>query len=158
MSNGVSLSIEGWQELDKRLKALDEEVSKRLAIRAIRVGTRLMFNEVKSAAPVGPGTPKLRRTKNGDIVVGDYGHLRDNIRMRQPDKRSRVAAQAGGLFEFIITTGAAFWGRFLEEGTVKMSARPWMRPTFDGNVDAVTERVGHELKVGIDKFVAKNGG
>lgn len=156
--NGTSLSIEGGEELQKRLAGLSEEVTKKVALKAIRAGTRLMLNAIKSNAPVGPGTPKLRRNKSGDIVVMDYGHLKDNIRARQDSKRVRNAAQGQGVFEMMITAGAAFWGRFVEEGTAKMSARPWMRPAFDANTAPATEKVGDELKKGIDAWVKKNGG
>lgn len=157
-ANGVSLSIGGGAELERRLKGLSEEVVKRLALRAARAGSRLMKDAIAAAAPLGPGKAKLRRTRSGDLVVADYGHLRDNIRMRLPSKRARSGAEAGGLFEFIITTGQAFWGRFLEEGTAKMAPRPWMRPAFDATADPATDRVGEVLKTGIDAWVRKNGG
>lgn len=48
-------------------------------------------------------------------VATDTGHLRDSIQMVEP----------GG-----ITFGDAFYWRFLEYGTSKMSPRPFIRPTM----------------------------
>lgn len=33
------------------------------------------------------------------------------------------------------------YGKYLEYGTSRMAARPWLRPTFKANVDKVTARV-----------------
>jgi HK97 gp10 family phage protein len=56
--------------------------------------------EMRNTVPVGPGEPV---------------HLKDEVRQIEP----------GG-----ITFGRAFWWRFLEYGTVKMSPRPFVKPAM----------------------------
>lgn len=54
---------------------------------------------------------------SGDRSPGSsrYGHLRDNIRQVEP----------GG-----ITMGNAYWWWFLERGTTRMSAQPFVKPAM----------------------------
>jgi HK97 gp10 family phage protein len=63
--------------------------------------------EMQERVPVSSGrrSPGSRR----------YGHLRDNIRQVEP----------GG-----ITFGDAYWWLFLERGTSRMSARPFIKPAM----------------------------
>ena len=63
--------------------------------------------EMKSRVPVSTTdrSPGSRR----------YGHLRDNIQQIEP----------GG-----ITFGDAFWWVFLERGTTRMSAQPFIKPAM----------------------------
>ena len=63
--------------------------------------------EMKSRVPVSTTdrSPGSRR----------YGHLRDNIQQIEP----------GG-----ITFGDAFWWVFLERGTTRMSAQPFIKPSM----------------------------
>jgi len=65
--------------------------------------------EMKAIVPVSTGKHDRRINASEDI------HLRDEIRQVEP----------GG-----ITFGDAFWWRFLEYGTVKMSPRPFIRPAM----------------------------
>lgn len=149
--NGTALSVEGGEELAAALRALSEDVVVRLGNRAARAGTNLLKEAIVSAAPVGPGKAKLRRNKSGELVVMDYGHLRDNIKVRGIGKALRSDMNSGGYFEFSISAGHAFWGKFLEFGTVKMAARPFFRPAFDANSQAATDKVGDVLKAGITR-------
>ena len=54
----------------------------------------------------------------------------------------------------------AFYGRFVEFGTVKMAARPFMRPAFDTKKQAASQAFGTYLAFGLPQAVehAKRGG
>lgn len=52
----------------------------------------------------------------------------------------------------------AFYWRFVEFGTSKMRARPFLRPAFDNNKDAINDTFIRVLSKGIDEAVVKLGG
>ena len=52
---------------------------------------------------------------------------------------------------FVVTTGRAFWGYFLEVGTVKMAARPWARPLFDRLQLKLLDTMLEQLRIGTDR-------
>jgi HK97 gp10 family phage protein len=134
-------TVEGAKELDEALAELDKQVATRLGMTAVRAsgleGKRMMIE----AAPYRPGE-RLHRGR-------DYGHLRDNIRVR----KSR--SQKPNYVVYEITTGRAFWGNFLEFGTVKMSPRPWARPTVDRMPGPLVTIQIDVLRRGIERIAAK---
>lgn len=143
--NGMAVSLDGWEELQTALHKLTEDAAIKSGNSAARAGANYLKARIVENLPVGPGKVKLRRNKRGTIVVMDYGHLRDNVKVRAARKNARQAMNLGGEFEFTISPGAAFWGKFLEFGTVKMPAQPVWRPIFDAETDAIVERVGEVL-------------
>lgn len=149
--NGIAVSLHGWEELGRALANLSEETAIKAGNSAARAGTNHIKTRIVEQIPLGPGKVKLRRNKRGDIAVMDYGHLRDNIKVRPARKRTRQAMNAGGYYEFTISPGAAFWGKFLEFGTVKMPATPIWRNTFDSETDAAVAKVGEVLLRAINR-------
>lgn len=156
-SNGTAIAVEGWEELQQALQALADEVVVKVGNQAARAGANYLKGQIVAATPVGPGTAKLRRNKRGTLVVMDYGHLRDNIRVRAAGKKSREGMNAAGYFEFSIDPGAAFWGKFLEFGTAKMAARPIWRPTFDAEAQNTVDVVGKRLEMAISRASKRQG-
>ena len=148
VSSGA-VKIEGLTELKAALAELSDEVATKIGVAADRKAARLMADQMVAIAPYNPGGSYRSRTnKKGVRTVTDYGHLRDNIRVR------RAKAKTDGKVVFTINTGNAFWGYFLEFGTVKMEARPFMRPAFDAFKGAAIDVQIAELKTGIER-VAK---
>ena len=43
------------------------------------------------------------------------------------------------------------YGRYLEFGTSRMQARPWLRPTFKANIDQITDRVNKAVRDALRK-------
>ena len=153
--NGIAVSLEGWEDLRDALHKLTEETALRAGNNAARAGANYLKARIVEALPTGPGKPKLRRNKAGTIIETDYGHLRDNVKVRGARRKAREAMNLGGEFEFTISPGAAFWGKFLEYGTVKMAARPVWRPVFDAETDATVNRVGEVLQRNILRFARR---
>lgn len=139
--------LEGAKELDAQLVALGVEVAGKLGAAATRKAGKALQAELIDAAPYNPKgpTPKVYTAKDGSVSRTDYGHLRDNLRVR------RVKATKPFMIRFQVTTGRGFWGSFLEWGTVRMSAKPWARPTFDRLHAKLMQVVMETLRIGVDR-------
>ena len=149
VKSGGKVQLHGVAELKAALAELSDEVATKIGVAADRKAARLMAAEMVAIAPYNPsGSIRSRTSKKGVKTRTDYGHLRDNIRVR------RARAKTDGKIVFTINTGNAFWGYFLEFGTVKMPPHPFMRPAFDATREAAVNVQIEELKTGIER-VAK---
>lgn len=148
---GGAVKIEGVAELKAALAELSNEVATKIGVAADRKAARLMADAMVAIAPYNERGSTMKYwwvKRKKETHSADYGHLRDNIRVR------RARATTEGKVVFHIDTGNAFWGYFLEYGTVNMGARPFMRPAFDAfREQAITVQIG-ELRGGIER-VAK---
>lgn len=145
MVNSVSVKVDGLRELGERMKGLKEDVNTRIARAATAAGAVVIRNAAQQKVPVDTGNLKkniiVKRLPKGEssltsehIVTVRQGKLTK----KQKDK---------GLQD-------AYYGKFVEYGTAKMPARPYMRPAFDQNkekaVQAIKDRIEKRLnKAGV---------
>ena len=149
-TRGAAVKLEGVAELKAALAELSNEVATKIGVAADRKAAKAMAAVMVSIAPFAAraSTMKYWKTKKNGTQQANYGHLRDNIRVR------RVRAKTDNHIVYRIDTKNAFWGYFLEYGTVNMHARPFMRPAFDAfREQAINIQIG-ELRAGIER-VAK---
>jgi len=95
---------------------------------------------MRDRAPVGP-------TGNLKASIGQVG-------VRSPDK-SKLTRTVGAL------KGAGkkgFHAHLIEFGTVKMAARPFIRPAFDQTKGEALKVMGKELGKGVEKAARKLAG
>lgn len=150
MARTVKIQVEGLKELGERLQKLDKD----MAGRVVRAATAAAANVVKKAAiqnaPISSEPHQLGRRKD---QIAQPGNLRKNIIIRRLPPAQRTSTE-----EYIVTIRAgsgkvpkdAFYGKFVEFGTVKMAPRPFLRPAIDNNVqaaiDAMKERIVKRLE------------
>lgn len=122
----VTIAVSGLKELGASMKALDEDMRKRIVFAMTGGAASLVKKEAIVKAPIA-------EKAEGDA---EPGNLKRNVIAVKVRKTSLSA-------EHLVTVRAgqkAGWasryGSMLEHGTVKMGARPWMRPAFDENVRA----------------------
>jgi HK97 gp10 family phage protein len=141
----TSVTFEGGRELSQALATLGPEATV-AGRRALRASAKELAEAVRSNAPVGEGSAqKSYRTKVGQSVKYNYGRLKDNIRVRE------ARARKDNTIVMQVTSGNAFWGRFLEFGTVKMGARPWFRPVFDRMHNSLVKAISKNLGTQIER-------
>ncbi len=135
----AKFSITGDKKLDRKLKKLGSpKLIKKVIKKGLRNGSKPIQKEAKRNAP-----------------VGKTGQLKKNVKLRA-QKRSRksigVNVQVGeGDFK-----GDQFYAAFIEYGTSKMPARPFMRPAWDKNKDKTKQSILDEIKLAILNEAKKN--
>ena len=122
--------MHGGRELDRKLKGLGEKLGKRVMRKALKAGGQLVVQEMKKRVP-----------------RGKTGNLKRSISKRPLRRR-------GGSFAIIVgqrwPEGAH--GHLIELGTVKMAAKPFMRPAFAATHKQVTKVFVEKLAQGIKKL------
>lgn len=146
----MRLEIKGLEDLERQLRELGTAIATDIAENAVKSTAQQLAAELKVKAPYRPGgTVRTRRLKSGAVVTSDYGHLRDNIRVRK--EKSRTVHWIG----YRVGRGRAFWALFLEFGTRRMVARPWFRPTRDAFAPRAKALMAQAFREGVAKVKTK---
>lgn len=145
MPNPMRFDLKGFDQVKHRLEAIGEEMATKAGQSAIREAAKTLAAEVKARVPYDE---EDRRSPMSER----YGHLRDNIRIRKGKPRRAHSVSA------LVTIGNAFWGRFLEFGTIKMLARPFFRPAFAASQDKITKELASNLGKALDRIAKRLGG
>jgi len=128
------IEVNGLDEVLKKLKKLPEKVQKRVLVGAVRAGAKPIIKEAKRLVPVRTGTLKKsigvvkRRSKNKNLI-----HFTVTPRKKK-----------GG-----------WYAHYVEFGTLKMSARPFMRPAYEKEGENSIKFVREYMKKRVDKEIAK---
>lgn len=145
-----------------QLKQLAPKLQKKALAAAMRKGAAIVRNAAQTKAKRfdRAATPnkvwkevtvrvnsRLGRQNNGyALSVGVKG----GARRYTNNARNRAAGRVGQSYE---GPGKVYYWRFLEFGTKKMKAQPFMRPALAENVETVIDTVANELSSNIDKLV-----
>lgn len=158
-----TVTIEGLDDVLRRLRALGPEASKRGGpVRAaVRKGAVVIANEAKANVRRIVATPNMG---GGDVSTG---LLEKSIKpLRAKARRDGVKGET-----FIVTVpkrarypiskrtpsgiGVATVGKMLEYGTSKRQPMPWMRPAFHAKKDEAAKVMADEVLKGIERLEKK---
>lgn len=149
----TKMEFRGGKEMEKLLKQLPQKTGRRVMLSALRKAAKPVLDEAIARAPLGQeskGRIRLRRSRSGPVTVSNFGKLRFSLALKNvPPRLSRHSAAV------VVTTGKAFWGRFLEFGTRFITKRPFLRPAFDNNVARSLEILRAEVSKQLAKAVEK---
>lgn len=152
----AEVEVQGLKELADALRALPKELASKSGgplAKGLRAAANVIKNEAKHRAPVLRNKTPYRKP----------GTVRDAIRVR----RDRIQApgatetfevyvkQAKGGSRGTFSPDDPFYWRFLEFGTKKMAARPFMRPAFEAKKDEALNTFETVLAAAIAKANAK---
>ena len=135
-----------FSALGKKLDAITNAAQK--ATRpAAQAGAQVLYEEVRQRAPMS-GKP---HSTKGKRKTYNPGTLRKAIYQAYAEKESGDKKAA---YRVSWNKNHAFYGRFLEFGTSRMAAKPFLRPAYDAAVQkalqAVQDRMAEEVKKAIE--------
>jgi len=118
MAEAVTVKIAGLEELGQSMQDFPDKFLKKGVRAALRAGGEVLRSAISMAAP-----------RSDDVTHGhEPGFLAENIDMavKTSVKNDTGAVKVGPSKE-------AFWAGFNEFGTRHQSAKPFIRPAFEGN-------------------------
>lgn len=146
----TNLDFSGLNDIAKDLEALSKAENNKVLRDATRAGAEVLKEEVIAKAPVRTGklkrnvvvmTQKARR--RGEISSGVHirgvnpGTGNSDTTMKADNPRN------------------AFYWRFVEMGTSKMPAHPFVRPAFDVRQEEATQAALARMNQAIDEVLSK---
>lgn len=147
----LNFEVKGLKELDNFLKEFPEKVQRNCIKSACFAGAAVWRDGAKGRVPVRKEPGGLVRMGKGASKGRLPGFLRASIRVWK-----KRGVEGGPTVTYGVgTRGMAFYGKFLEFGTSKMSARPWLRPAVDSLVGWATEAMRSRLEQRIKRYVLK---
>ena len=162
----ITLDAADWQKqvsaaiktLDQFTVGLDAERKKMLEYAAIP-----LVDELQRRAPVGVRIhTSYKSRKSGGGAQGKYypGNLKKSFRTLDLRKTSAVIVGAkltkGGRGTFGLGRFNAYYLHWVEYGTAKMAARPFVRPAIISAAPAAVRRITNAARLYAEKFAAKN--
>ena len=125
----TSFNMSGLKDAQQVLRQLGPTIQRTVVPKATRTAATVIAQEVRRQAPVRTG--QLRR------LIRTRRATQRGLTVAQ--RRLNIVVRAGDVVYLVYPDQDAFYALFLEYGTVKAPARPFMRPAFDRSVrDAVT--------------------
>ncbi|MGB2081901.1 MAG: HK97-gp10 family putative phage morphogenesis protein [Psychrobacter sp.] len=151
-NNSGSFDVQGLRELEEKLEGLGNELAGKALYSALNVALTPVVKEAKQGALVASEPHKM-----GGVTV-QPGLLADSIRKKRVPKREMVGELAqGAAVGVYIGKGRRqklyprYW-HFIENGTSKMAATPFLRPAFDNNINVMIAKFSEKLAKNIDKY------
>src|SRR5690606_30331566 len=156
----VQIKVEGLAELAKALKALPAEIAGKNGgplRRAIGRAAVVIRDDARRRAPVDTGNLRdniiaVRKRKSPQGTEGYFVEVRRKRRKYANTRANRRKKRAGMSYE---TMGDAYYGMFVELGTAKMPAQPFLRPAFESKKTEAVETFRVELAKGIEQAAKK---
>lgn len=152
------VSIKGAGKLAGDFQALERAERGPTLRKGARAGAKVAQGAIRARVPVETGLLKRHivlgsqrsgapsATQTATVRIQDGGK-----RKYATTKRNQRAGRVGKSYE---EEGPAFYGKFLELGTQKMAAQPFMRPAFDGAQSEIERAVEETIGMEIDKVLA----
>lgn len=135
-----SVTVLNPEALTAQLRALDNAVSESTLRQAAVAGARVIQQEVKLRAPIGP-YPHVRSGK-----LYRAGTLQKNILVFHDEEAS---AGAGVQVYSMFIGKDAFYARMVEYGSSRAPAHPFIRPAFEAKKKAIAQAVNDVIQAKI---------
>ena len=137
MAKSIDIRVLGDQALERKLKRLVPKLQKKILRKAMRKAIRPVLAAAKEKVPV------------------DTGALRDSLKIRAIKPR-RGRFGVGVVTGKDLFKGDQFYGAFVELGTKKQPARPFLRPALKENEEGAKRTLRREIGTELERE-AKQG-
>lgn len=156
----MQIKVEGLAELAKALKALPPEIAGKNGgplRKAIGRAAVVIRDDARRRAPVDTGNLRdniiaVRKRKSPQGTEGYFIEVRRKRRKYANTRANRRKGRVGKTYENL---GEAYYGMFVELGTAKMPAQPFLRPAFESKKVEAVETFRVELAKGIEQAAKK---
>lgn len=168
MAENFNVSVEGFEDLFKKMDELADEIGRgktdRLWRNALGAAMAPVLSDAKAFAPVGTGQlrdniymsvhkPKAR-DKASASYMGEMYMARVTVSTIRDDSIANVVLNKKGRMQTVysnkkpVPVSQEYGNKHLENsefGTAAMGAHPFMRPALDNNYDKVMSRLAQSL-------------
>lgn len=158
----ITLQLKGFDELERKLRALGPKIATN-GLRAANRAGAVVFRDAAKEQLVANGSVRTGTLYRNIIVYAKRESIDSRpvhaVGIRGKNKRyknSRVNRRLGIAGQRYRVLGDAYYGRFVELGTSRMAAKPFLRPAFAANVDKAIEAVRSRLEKIIEREAKKN--
>ena len=143
------VQLQGFRELSRKL----DELSSKERVAALRKGVKAASRPVldKARASIPKGT-RPHYTHKGQRVMPGFASRNLVVRTKSGRGKNRV-------FAFIGPNAEAYYAtQFVELGTSKQPAQPWLVPAFESSQDEAIKLIGDAIKNDIERIARKRSG
>lgn len=148
----LKIQIEGLNELKQAFDLLPKRVAARAASKSVRAGAKPILKAAKAKVP--KDTHNLENSIASKILNKNRDAMNVAAIIGPRVKYRRVTNKTSAKYNDKVNDG--FYGYFVEHGTRKMRARPWLRPAFDENKvaaqQAIVNTIGEAIQAEAQKF------
>lgn len=153
----LEIQLKGFDELEAKLRALGPKIATNGLRSANRAGA-VVFRDAAKAQVIANGSFRTG-TLHDNIIVYAKRESKDHrpvhaVGIKGKYKRyknTRLNRRLGIARQKYRVLGDAYYGRFVELGTSRMAAKPFLRPAFAANIDRAIEAV----RVRLEKIVER---
>ncbi len=159
MANSEVVQVQGLDQLSRALKELPDRVARNGLRASVYAGAKVIRDEARLKAPLaiaalGPSQPPPGTLKRS-VIMKQIPELSGKSRQTffvtvRHGKKYRKQGKKGNLSQ-----DAWYW-RFVEFGTVKMAASPFLRPAFDlrknDALDAIKNRLAERIEQAVQEL------
>jgi len=147
--SGISIRVDGLDELKRRLSALPQAMQTKIVKGMVSTGAAVFKDEAIARAPEYTGDVQLGHPPPGTLKRSIY-----QFRIREESVGTREAWRVSVRKGKKAKDGVdAYYGSWVEYGTVKMVARPYMRPAFEVKKEDVVRVMGAYLAFALPTVV-----
>jgi HK97 gp10 family phage protein len=150
-----SVKITGLADLEKTLNDFPVKLEKKILVGGVRAGANVFRTEARLRALVAEKA--LIKKFSGQKVIVPPGFMRKKIASWQKRRTQYAVTFFVGIagYKDRFTKLFPFWWRFIEFGTSKMAAKPFLRPAYEAKKMEAIEAMKEYLAQRIEKEVLK---
>lgn len=156
-----NVKVEGLSQIHKALSELGRKVSNKIAVKAMREGGKIVREQARQNAPVlSQSTPyrragTLKKAIKSSTKVLKNGKIGTVIRVKTLTTKQIETFKVRSGKKGALNPKDPYYWRFLEFGTSKMPAKPFLRPAFEQSKEKAATEIITTLKRGIEEEAGK---
>ncbi len=152
----MSKMTKSFQDIQKKLSALPTVIQQRVVVGATRASAKVIADEAKQRVPVRSGllksTISIAKAKKKDTKDG---HVKFYVIPKTKTTQKVNLISSLGDITKLKFKRVAYYAHFVEFGTVKMEAQPFLRPAFENSKTKSVQAFQNYARKRIPKEIKK---